>query len=106
MGSVTVLIFGATPVWANPPNCTATYDAAEKASVVSVLRAKLGDAYKDFDLEHPILVNLVSGAEETIETIHGKIRIDPRRYSWLGFIHSKGHGRPSDMPDPRHRSRV
>jgi len=99
LGLVTALCLGATSAWTASTSCTATYDTEEKASVVSLLKAKIGDSYKQFDLDKPILVNLITTGVPTMETINGNIRIDPRKYSWIGFPRSKaGLAHPKDVP--------
>jgi hypothetical protein len=80
-----VLCLAATSARAGTANCTSTYNAAERASVASVLRARYGNDFKLIDLDRPSFVDLVGDGDDIVETSTGKSRVDLGSVAWLGF---------------------
>ena len=78
-------------------HCTSTYDATQKASVISLLKARYGDAYKTFDLDRPSMVDIV-GLGDIVETAKGRSRVDLRRVAWIGFQRARGARAPGGVP--------
>jgi hypothetical protein len=73
------------PVAAKPAQCVRTYNVAEKASARALLRATRGHAYDSFDLDHPVMM-LLAGSPDVVETPRGKLKVDRRGLTWLGFL--------------------
>jgi len=67
--------------------CFSIYGAADKASAASILKARYGDAFMAFDLDHPGMVGLIISPkrDEFMETAKGRVKIDPREFTWLAI---------------------
>jgi hypothetical protein len=77
------------------PQCETTYDAAAKAAVVSLLKARYGDAYRGYDVDHPgwALTFAKPDEDEVVTTASGTTRVDPHHVYWRGFSRKPGAAR-------------
>ena len=94
---ISAIWLGGTSVRAAAVHCTSTYDATQKASVISLLKVRYGDAYKSFDLDRPSLVDIV-GLGDIVETEKGRSRVDLRGVAWIGFQRARGAKAPVGVP--------
>ena len=87
-GLVTAGLSICAPASAADVHCKHVIDFnAEKSAITKLLKARYGLGYQAFDLDRPALTDLalVPGHQEYMETLKGRVPIDPRRYAWLAY---------------------